>query len=235
MKIFAAVASLLVLGSIQAPAQQPQPAPSQDEKVQLELLEIEQDVDKTLLREAMLTLGRKGQVRTPEVAQKREAAETDLLKDYIAEKKTAIIGRAADLQKLRAESSRVRRAPAALAQPPQRDGQAAKQERQELIEKAGAVQVDVQLLERQVQYHQQPLNEAVDALALAESEAANDQSKKAMADEARKQYDKAKSRHVDLSKKLQMEQEKLNTLQQQLNFGGMGGGMGGMGGMGGFR
>src|SRR4051812_44358676 len=86
MKTWPAFSVLLVLCVGTSRAQE-KPAPILDDKVELELAELEQDVDKTLLREAMLLLGRKGLVPlserpTSEEARQREDEDTLVLKNY---------------------------------------------------------------------------------------------------------------------------------------------------------
>ncbi len=224
--ILAASALLLAFG-IPARAQQ-QPAPPRNENVQTELIELEQDVDKALLREAMMLLGRKNlkpssERPTSDEARKREAEDAAVLEDYIQRKKQAIIERAGELRKGRAESFRARMAQI-VPKAPEAD-------RQGLIEKMEGAQVEVQLLQTQVQAFQQPLSQAIQELTAAELAASQDANQRSKAEEARKGYEKAKSKFVEISKRFQVEQGKLAEMQQSM--GGMGGGGMGGGGMGG--
>jgi hypothetical protein len=110
MKIWPAFAMVLALGVIPARAQQqanePEKSISQDGEI--ELLELEQEVDKTLLREALLLLGRarmrplqeQGKV---EEFREREAEAVAALKEYIEQKKHTFTRRSDELKKRRAE------------------------------------------------------------------------------------------------------------------------------------
>src|SRR5258707_10086876 len=105
MKILTPFALLLLLG-YPVMAQQGQPAPSEDNTVRTELLMLEQDVDKTLLREAMLQLGRKALIPRSErpidaEAKKREESDTRSLQDFIESKKAAIAERSTEMRKMR--------------------------------------------------------------------------------------------------------------------------------------
>ena len=217
--------------------QQPQLVPSQENQVQLELLELEQDADKALMKEAILLLGRKGlklssERPTDKEAMKREVDDVDSLKAFIEEKKASIIKRSTEMKALREEPLRLRRAQAA-SQVVQRNAQMTKPDRQEQIERMEASQAENQLLQRQVQIYGQKLTEAIETFVNAELAAGNDETQKEKAEVAKKQYEKAKAKFVEISKQAQLEQNKFNELQQQVNMGGMGmgGGMGGMGGM----
>jgi hypothetical protein len=192
--------------------------------VQSELLELEQDVDKTLLREAMLLLGRKGlrpssERPTSGEARDREAEDAEVVEAYIKQKKKAIVERASLLRDMRSEASRVSRAPTTRPRP-----RGVNPDAQGLIEKVESAQVEVQLLRTQVQMFQQPLNEAINALAAAELAAGSDEAQRAKADAARKEFEKVKSRFVEVSKRFQVEQGKLSEMQQGIGMGGMGGG-----------
>jgi hypothetical protein len=221
MRILATLVLLLAFG---VPARAQQQSPPQAEKVQSELLELEQEVDRTLLREAMLLLGRKGlrpssERPTSDEARKREAEDAVVLEEYIQRKKRDIVERANSLREMRSEAIRVSRAPTARPRP-----QGAVADAQGLIERVESAQVEVQLLQTQVQMSQQPLNEAINALAAAELAAGSDETQRAKADTARKEYEKAKSKFVEFSKRFQVEQGKLNEMQQVAGMGGMGGG-----------
>jgi hypothetical protein len=222
---------LLILVSPSARAQQ-QPNPPLDDRVQLELLELEQDVDKTLLKEAMLLLGRKelrplAERPTVEGAKHREERDVESLMKFIATRKDAITERSAALSKARREVKRV-----ANPQPVQRPDQAVGQERQALIARYSEAQVESQLLQRRSELFQKALNEAVELLAGAELAASTDEAKRKDVEDAAKQFDRAKSNYVEISKKLMAVQNDIFEIQQRMGFGGMGG-MGGMGG--GFR
>jgi hypothetical protein len=230
MRILAAAALLLLLGA-QANAQtSAQPAPPRKPSIRFELLELEQEVDKSVLREAMLQLGRKAMKPAPaaEAEKADQAAEVAALRGCIDEKKRAIIERSDELKAMQAESNRVRATTSAPANP----NTLTQADRQALIEKVETAQIELQLLQKQVQLFGQPLNEAVDTLANAEVAASNDESQRGKAEAARKQYEKAKAKYVEVSKKFQEEQDRMNGMQLKLNMGGMAG-MGGMGG--GFR
>jgi hypothetical protein len=250
MKTLAAFALVLVFGA-QAQAQlggggapgnpgrgqQQQAVPTQETQVGLELLELEQEADKTLLKEALLVLGRKGlnvAMERPgdEGASKRELEQQEALKSYIAAKKESIVKRSAEIQALRDEPLRRRRAQAAT-QVAKVNTELARMDRQGQIEKIEASQAEIQLLQRQGQAYGQKLTEAIEALVNAELMVGKDETQRGMADEARRQYEKAKAKYVEVSKQTRLEENKLNELQQQAGMGGFGGGMGGLGG--GFR
>ena len=146
MKTWPALAVLLVLAVAPSWAQE-QPAPDQDDKVQLELAELEQDVDKTLLREAMLLLGRKGLMPsserpTSDEDRRREAEDAHQLEEYIQRKKQALIERSAELKKIRAKTTTEGSKPAT---PP------AEADKQRLIEKLAKAEVEVQMLRREIE------------------------------------------------------------------------------------
>jgi hypothetical protein len=226
MKTWPAFAILLVLGLAPSRAQE-KPAPAQDDRVELKLAELEQDVDLTLIREAMLLRGRKGLVPlskrpTSDEDRRREEEDTLDLEKYIQGKKQDIIERSARL-----ESKKI------PAKTTTRGSKPAEADRQGLIEKIQNAQVEVQLLQMQVNLYQKPLDEAINALAEADFAASTDPSQQAKAEAARKRFDKAKAKYVDLSKRLQLEQSKMGEMQMRIGMGGMGGMGGGMGGMGG--
>ena len=104
-------------------------------------------------------------------------------------------------------------------------------DRQGLIEKMEEAQIEVQLLQLQTQLYQQPLYEALQALANAEFAASNDETQREKADAERKRFNNVKTKYVNFNKVLRLEQEKVAELQKCLGLGGMGS----MGGMGGFR
>jgi hypothetical protein len=218
MRTWAALAVFLTL-CVPATAQPPG---------EVELLELEQDVDKTLLREAMLNLGRldlkqaTGRDVTDGV-RKRDAADAEALKQFIAEKKHAFSRRSDVLKEKRAESAKAA-AQQRVATARRAESAADEKERQGLIEKLEEAQIEVQLLQMQINLLQQPLNEAVQAAANAEFAAGNDATKKGEAEAARERLNKARERYVGVSKRLQMEQSKMSELQTRLGSGGMGGG-----------
>lgn len=77
------------------------------------------------------------------------------------------------------------------------------------------------------QLYQQPLNEALQTLAKAEIAAGNDETQREKADAARKRFKKVRSKYVELSKKLQLEQDEVAELRNRLGLSGMGGMRGG--------
>jgi spore germination protein GerM len=229
MKILPPFALLLLLG-YPVMAQQAQPAPSEDNTVRTELLMLEQDVDKTLLREAMLQLGRKALIPRSERpndadARKREESDARHLMDFIESKKVTIAERATEMRKLRNAPNQVRTA--LVSSQPQRGpraNQPNEQDRLSLIEKAEADKIEAQLLQRQVQLYQQPLDEALEALANAEFAANKDATQKDKLEAARKEFEKARSKYLEISTKYQDKQGRLNEMQQMTGMGGMGGG-----------
>lgn len=210
--------ALVVLSCAPATAQQPtSPRPP----IENELLEMEQDVDKTLLREALLLQGRMGMKVGPEgeSAQKQSAANEVALRDFIARKKESILARAAELAKGRGVS---RRASTQGAGAP--SNRPAEVDRASAIEKIEEAQIETQLLQAQVNLLQRPMSEAITALAAAEFAASNDETQRAKAEAARKEYEKVKARYVEQSKRLQVRQHELQSMQQLVGMGGFGGG-----------
>lgn len=209
MKRLAATALLLVFGGVPAHAQfggsggtPPKPATRREENVQLRLLEIAQEVDETLLREAMLTLGRLNMTAKPdqpdaESTRKRKDldAEKGALTEFIEQRTHAITERAAELAKKRAEAM----VPSQSSPRVARSDPNEKPGRIEDIEKAS---VDVQLLQTQVEYSQQALSEAITALAQAELAAGDDESQRQKVDAAHKKFEKVKSAYVEYRKRL---------------------------------
>src|SRR3954451_4311578 len=101
--VFAAVLALgIVTAKAQQQANEPETPVSQDGEI--ELLQLEQEVDKTLLREGMLRLGRAG-MRPGKIEEDRgpEAEAVAALKKYIEEKKHAFTQRSEELKKRRVE------------------------------------------------------------------------------------------------------------------------------------
>ena len=72
---------------------------------------------------------------------------------------------------------------------------------------------------------QEPLNAAVQALAAAELAASNDESQRAKAEAARKEFEKIKAKYVGCSKQLQAERQGTQPMGMMGGMGGMGGGM----------
>src|SRR4051794_12919486 len=108
MKTWTALALLLILGGVSARAED-------NDKVatlrgEIELSEIERDVDKELLREAMMLAGRARMRETADrtdsvEARKRSQAESDALEVFIQTKKVAVVERTAELKKKASEVS----------------------------------------------------------------------------------------------------------------------------------
>src|SRR5947209_1470186 len=98
MKTCALIAVSLVLGVDSARADEPDKLTSL--RGEIEFLEIEHDVDKTLMREAMLNLGRNtmaGLAGSPPTEAMRLRIEAELagLEKFIAAKKVALLDRSA--------------------------------------------------------------------------------------------------------------------------------------------
>jgi hypothetical protein len=226
MKTTTAFAALLVLAVAPAGAQQPtrEPEKRASEPAEIELLELEQVADKTLLREAMLLVGQRSlkQARDQPVSdadRQRDHEYLVTLKRFIEEKKQAYTERAAVLKNKRAESARpvtTQRSQAVRPVVTPADDKA----RQGLVEKLEEVQLEVNLLQMRVQLYQQPLNEAVQALANAEFAADNDPSQREKAEAARKRFEEAKSKFLDVSTKLRLEQHRMAELQRTVGGGG---------------
>jgi hypothetical protein len=206
--------ALVALFCVPASAQQSPPR-----YVERELLAIEQEVDKALLKEALLQLGHARMKGAPEgkaEAQKYEKEARDL-EEYIASKKEAIVARASEMMKAQTDGRPM---------PPVTQESLAKQaaKRQDTIEKLETGKVDVQVLTAQVNKLRPQLSQAVEELAAADLAASKDETRRAKAEEARKEYEKLKARFVEISKRQQMVQEEIQSLQQSLNTGGFGGG-----------
>jgi hypothetical protein len=194
--------------------------PQQAQSIELELMELEQDVDKTLLREALLLQGRTDMKAAPDTAPEDKEFErhAKALRDFIDKKKGAIIERATRLTKTRGASRRAQASPA--ASPAEQKGN-----REELAERIQKSQIDIQLLEAQVILLREPLNEAIRALAKAEVAASKDEAERPKAEAARKEFEKIKARVVEQNKRLQLEQQELQSMNQVMQMGGYGGGM----------
>lgn len=210
------VFALVVLFSVSATAQQPA---SPRQAIEQELLELEQDVDKTVLREALLLQARNDLKGAPggEQNKKQWVQDAVALRDFIDSKKHAIIARAAELSDKRVASRRV----PTMALGPGVDP-SARADRQAIIERVENAQVEAQLLQAQRDLLRSPLEKAVQNLAAAELEASHDETQHAKADAARKEYEKIKSRYVEYSKRLRLEQQ---GMQQMGGMGSFGAGM----------
>jgi hypothetical protein len=218
--------ALVVLFGVPATAQQlpaQRQPPAQRLSIEVELLELEQEVDKSILREALSLLGRKGMIPSPSLANTKDADDVAVLRDFVAKKKEAIITRAAELGKSRGPSMR-----GSTASTVSTADQPAKVDRQAAIEKIDNAQIDAQLLQAQINLLQPDLANAIDALAAADIAASKDEGKRGKAAEARKEYEKIKARFVEHSKRLQLEQEELQSMQRMMGMVGMGGMGGGM-------
>jgi hypothetical protein len=211
----------------QQPAVQRQ-AQAQAQGIEVELLEMEQDVDKSILREALLLLGRAGMTPGPQQGKLQADEDVAAMRAFVEKKKEAIIARDAELKKRRLGGTRgttTTTAPTAV-QPDNADRQAD-------IEKLENAQIETQLLQAQINLLQPDLTSAIDALAAADIAASKDETQRPKADEARREYQKIKAKYVEHSKRLPMEQRELLSIQRMMGMGGMGGGGGGGGG--GFR
>lgn len=209
MKSLAAFA-LVVLSCAPAIAQRAQPQ-TQSPGIESELLEMAQDVDKTILREALMLQARQGMKPEANLPKK----DADALREFIAKKKGDIIARAADVRKSRVPGMR---GPNTVSRA------ATTAEQQDVIEKIEKAQIETQLLQVGVNLLQPALTKAINALATAELAMNDDETQKAKVDEARKEYEKIKAKYVDASKRLQLEQQELQLMQQSIGMRGMGGG-----------
>ncbi|OJW13713.1 MAG: hypothetical protein BGO49_29760 [Planctomycetales bacterium 71-10] len=222
MKYFAAFA-LAFLACVPARAQLGgmggRPA-TQPQNIEAEILEMEQEADKAALKEALLLQAREGMKGTQgtDVEKKQEAEDSAALRDFIARKKGAITARAAKLVENRTAG---RQAPAARAvRPPQGADD------QDLIEGYEKAKVEIQLLQAQANLLQPDLAKAVDDLASADLAAGTDQTHREKAEAARKEYDRLKTKVVDINKRLYQERRIMAPMQMQMQAMGMGG-MGG--------
>ena len=227
MKTWPVLAALLVLGAVPTRAQQSSDSSERSATIrgEMDLLELEREVDKQLLREAMIKVG---QVR---MSKQQDEAEVAALEAFIQSKKSAVVERVVALKRKEAELSNATMPTARPGMTPPNKPvkptgtRSEGGEKRELIEELDEAQLEVQILHMQVDLCQNPLNEAMQALAAAEFAASNDESQREKANAARKRYDKAKEKFLVFSKKFQLEQNKVGELQQRMNFGGMGGGM----------
>jgi hypothetical protein len=192
------------------------------ESIDLEIMQMEQEADKAALKEALLAQARLGMRPVPEgKAEKEFAEETVALRDFIAKKKEVMTARAAEMADKRTAG---RRAPAAAraSQTPEGDN------KQDAVERYEKAKIEVQLLQAQVNLLQEPLGDAVTALATADIAASMDETQREKAEAARKAYDKIKEKVVELNKRLFQEQQVMLPMQQQMQqmqqMGMMGGG-----------
>ena len=193
------------------------------ESIDLEIMQMEQEADKAALKEALLAQARLGMKPIPGGKAEKEqfAEETAVLRDFIAKKKEAMTARAAEMTDKRTAG---RRAPAAAraSQTPESDN------KQDAVERYEKAKIEVQLLQAQVNLLQEPLGDAVTALATADIAASNDETQRDKAEAARKTYDKIKEKVVELNKRLYQEQQVMLPMMQQVQqmqqMGMMGGG-----------
>ncbi len=226
MKVFAfALAVICAVGSI-SHAQMggmgggwPPVAIAPEDRVKLDLLELEQEVDKSLLREALTNLG-KATMANPK-------ADVVALSDFIQTKKASIESRAASMAEIKDKPFKAKRELSQARQAPKSDQLAQ-------IEALQLGEVEIQLLQSQVGSYQNKLTTSIQELTKAEMNSEfgglSPEQKKNDLDAARQQYDKVKARYVDYSKQLQAHQMDVLNLQRQLGINNMFGGMGGMGG-----
>lgn len=201
MKTLAAF-TLVVLSCVPAMAQfggtEGMGAARQPQKVSLdvEFLEMEQDADKAALKEALLLQARQGMkpARVTQPEKERFEEEAAALRSFIEKTKEAIIARSAELAKTRVAKA----APA--GQPPKFDRKAA-------IEESEKAQVEARLLRAKLGHLEEPLAKAIKELAEAEFAAGNDEARCGKAATARREYDKIKARHVELSTELRLEEQ----------------------------
>ncbi len=140
-----------------------------------EVSQLELDVDKELLREAMMLVGR---ARMRQAGSEQAQKQLQNLEEFIKAKKVAVIERTANLKKEASESSK--------------PGET--EDREGLLEKLTETQVEFQLLLSQSPMYQKKLNEAINELATAEFEASNDGTQQEKADSERKQFSTFKAK-----------------------------------------
>src|SRR5262245_37545676 len=99
MKPWAAFAALLLFGVVPTLAQQSPESLERSATVrgEMDVLELEQEVDKQLLREAMLTLGRASLSQGGDEATRR--LNKDTLEDFVQSKKLVVLKRAVELKR----------------------------------------------------------------------------------------------------------------------------------------
>jgi hypothetical protein len=218
MKTPTAFTVVLTLGIVSALADEPDKVNAL--RGEVEVLQIQQDVDKTLLNEALLLVGRARMKLIAETARTGAAVENTALEAFIKEKSEAVAKRAAELKgkafELAALESGTSTRKVSRAKPID-DG-----DRQRQIEELEEAQLEVQLLQMQVQLHQQPLAEAQHNVAQAEYAAGSDPKMREKADTERKRYEEAKAKFIEFSKRFRLEQEKMGRLQESLGGAGMG-------------
>jgi hypothetical protein len=232
-----ALALLLFVGSVSQAQMggmgggQALPAAPPEDKVQLDILELEQEVDKNLLKEALTTLGKEAMISPseinamPEEARKHRKADILALEEFIKAKKASLLSRSVEIAAVRDKPMKAMREQMKANQVKQ----ATKPDRLAQLETMGMAQAEIQLLQKQVELYQQNLTSSIDELANAEFAAANDDRQKEAYDAAKKKYEKTKSKFVDFSKQLQAQQWTAFEMERQIGMGGMSG-MGGMGG-----
>jgi hypothetical protein len=236
MKTWPVLVAFLILSAVPSRAQQPGEALEKSARIrgEMDILALEQEVDTQLLREALITRGHVGMSGRRDEAAKQAEVAIEVLERFIKDKKHAIVERAIELKSKDAELANAAKAAARPAPPPTPPNRPLppptarreEGERQEFIKELEEAQVEVELLQMQSQMYRPPLNEAMETLAAAEFAASTDESQRDKADAARKRYVKAREKYLELSKKLHVEQTRVNDLQNRINFGGMmGGGM----------
>jgi hypothetical protein len=193
---------------------------AQAQSIEAEILEMEQEADKVLLKEALLLQGRQSMkpIHGSETEEKQHAERTAALRDFIVKKKEAITARAPEILGKRTP---VRLGPQQQGAPqPPSDG------RQDAVERYEKAKIEVQLLEAQVNLLQPELAKAIEAVANADHAASKDEKQREKAEAARKDYDKIKAKVVELSKRLHQEQQIVLPMQMQMQRMGMGRGGG---------
>jgi hypothetical protein len=218
MKTLTAFTVVLTLGIVSALADEPDKANAL--RGEIEVLQIQQDVDKTLLNEALLLVDRARLKLMAETARTEAAVKNTALEVFIKEKSEAVAKRAAELKGKAFELAALERGTATqkVSRPkPIDDG-----DRQRQIEELEGAQLEVQLLQMQVQLHQQPLTEALQNVAQADFAAESNPDMREKAETERKRYEKAKAKFIEFSKRFRLEQEKMRRLQESLGGAGMG-------------
>jgi hypothetical protein len=228
MKTCALLAVVLVLAVDPVRADEPDKLTSL--RGEIEFLEIEQDVDKTLLREAMLNLGRNtmaGLAGSPPTEERKMRIEAELagLEKFIAAKKAAVLERSAVLRARALEVAELQKAaarPKPAPRPAQTQAAAPRDEAEdrELARQVEDLQVEEQLLGAKTQYLKLTLNQTIDKLAALEVGGDGDEAQRQKKTaETRKTYDEIRRNYVEHMAKLKMGQEKLYELRRKLNQG----------------
>ncbi|GAC1450402.1 MAG: hypothetical protein NVSMB9_34820 [Isosphaeraceae bacterium] len=227
MKTWTAFALLLVLGSLPVLADEKDKVATL--RGEIELLKIQRDVDKTLLREAMLLEGRrvmKPRTTPPNDDRARKLVEEEqvILKNFIDRKRDDLVKRTLELGSKASELAALKNSVANQGTPRPNPNATTgatpinDKDREALFEKMEDAQVEVQLLQTQAQLYQQGLNQALHELANAEFAASQDKAQQDKADQARKGLDKAKNHYLSINKKFHDEQRKLSELQSRLGM-----------------